>query len=77
MLAELALSSWETMIRRGLMIARGSCSPSEYRRMVSEKAAAAFHSAAALAGGRNQAAAVIAPWHRRATGNAKRLRRRR
>jgi hypothetical protein len=34
---ELALASWETIGRRGAMIARGTCSPSEYCRMGTER----------------------------------------
>jgi len=78
MLAELALSSWETIARRGWMMATGACPPGEYRRMTSEKGAAALRSTLSLASGRHRdaAAAWIAPWHRRAAANAKRLRKR-
>jgi len=40
MMAELAMASWETIARRTSMIARGTCSPAEYQRMIIEKAAA-------------------------------------
>lgn len=76
MIAELMLSSWETVARRAWMIAQGSCSAAEYRRMVNEKALAAYHSGLMLAKKRSNGAmlAALAPWHRRATANAKRLR---
>ena len=76
MLAELMFSSWEAMARRTLMMAQGNCSPGEYRRMVREKAQAAYLSSLALVGSRKATvAAALAPWHRRAKANAKRLRR--
>ncbi len=77
MLGEMALASLETIARRSWMMAQGRCSAAEYRRMVVEKAAAAQASAAVLARppGKRQAEAVLAPWRRRVTANAKRLRR--
>lgn len=76
MAAELALSSWETIAHRTRMMAQGGCSPAEYQRMVLEKMEAACHSGLALAfpGKGDAAAAVLAPWHSRATANARRLR---
>ena len=74
MMAELAMASWETIARRTSMIARGTCSPAEYQRMVIEKAAALQQSAVAVMTGRGKKA-VLAPWHKRATANARRLRR--
>jgi hypothetical protein len=74
MMAELALASWETIARRTAMIARGACTPAEYQRMVMEKAAALQQSALAVMTGRGEKAA-LQPWHRRATANARRLRR--
>jgi len=71
----LITASWETIARRSLMMARSTCTPAEYQRMVMEKAAAAQESALALLTGRGPKAALT-PWHRRATANAKRLRRR-
>jgi len=56
------------------MIARGALSPAEYQRMVLEKAAALQESALAMMTGRGKKAA-LAPWHKRATANARRLRR--
>lgn len=76
MLAELMLSSWETIARRSWMIADGSCSLDEYQRMVGEKLTAAQSSALALMiPGDDPLSAAIAPWHRRARSNALRLRR--
>jgi hypothetical protein len=72
--AELTLASWETIARRMMMMADGTCSPAEYARMVTEKAAAAQRSALALTGRRRGMRGVIGPWHRGATKNAKRLR---
>jgi hypothetical protein len=40
MMMEMAFASWETIGRRGQMMARGKCSPAEYSRMVLEKVAA-------------------------------------
>jgi hypothetical protein len=74
MMAELFTASWETMARRSSMIAKGVCPPVEYQRMVIEKAAALQQSAIAVMTGRGNKAA-LAPWHKRATANARRLRR--
>jgi hypothetical protein len=74
MMAELAMASWETIARRTSMIARGTCSPAEYQRMIIEKAAALQQSAVAAMTGRGNKAA-LRPWHKRATANARRLRR--
>jgi hypothetical protein len=76
MMTELMLASWETIALRSLMMASGACSPAEYQRMALEKAAAFQQSALAAMTGRGQQA-VLAPWHRRATANARRLRKRR
>ena len=74
MMTELAMASWETIARRSTMIARGALSAAEYQRMVLEKAAALQESAFAMVTRRGKKAA-LAPWHKRATANAKRLRR--
>jgi hypothetical protein len=74
MMTELAMASWETIARRSTMIARGALSAAEYQRMVLEKAAALQESALAMMTGRGKKAA-LAPWHKRATANARRLRR--
>jgi hypothetical protein len=78
MFAELALASWETVARRWLMMLNGTCSPAEYARMVFEKTAAAQGTALALSRPRShrKMSGAVAPWHRRAKANAKRLRRR-
>ena len=74
MMTEMMLASWETIARRTLMIAQNTCTPVEYKRMAMEKAAALQRSTLALMSGRD-ARAVLAPWHRSATANVKRLRR--
>jgi hypothetical protein len=74
MMAELAAASWETIARRSGVIARGSFTAAEYQRMVMEKAGALQQSVIALMTGRGKQAA-LAPWHKRATANARRLRR--
>jgi hypothetical protein len=74
MMARLTFASWETVLRRGLMMAQGTCTPAEYRRMRAEKVAAVQMSMAALVGGRSQAA-VLAPFVSRTQANVRRLRR--
>jgi hypothetical protein len=76
MLTDLTLASWETIARRTLLMAQNRCSVAEYQRMVHEKAQAALISSLLLvtSGGRASIASIIAPWHKRATANAKRLR---
>jgi hypothetical protein len=74
MMARLAAASWEIIFRRSLMIAQGTCTPAEYRRMAEEKMAAVQLSTAALLSGRGEAA-VMAPFVNRARANVKRLRR--
>jgi hypothetical protein len=73
-MARLAAASWETIFRRTLMMAQGTCTPAEYRRMAAEKMAAMHFSAAALMRGRGNAA-VLAPFVNRTRANVKRLRR--
>ena len=77
MTAQLMVASWEVIARRGLLMAQNRCSPLEYHRMMTEKIEAAQLSAVALmaVGGAASLAAVLAPWHRRAKANARRLRR--
>jgi hypothetical protein len=74
MMAELGFNAMEVIARRTAMMAAGTCSPAEYRRMVREKMAAMASSARLLAGGRS-GASLLAPWHSRAKKNAVRLRR--
>jgi len=71
------LSSWETIGRRSWMIATGTLSAAERRRMVSEKVGAALRSASAVMTGRHSWSAILGPWQQRASANAKRLRKRR
>jgi hypothetical protein len=73
-MTRLAAASWETMFRRGLMMAQGTCTPAEYRRMVAEKVAAAHASASALSRGHGTSS-VMAPYVRRTRANVRRLRR--
>ena len=74
MMTELGVTSWETILRRTAMIARGTCAPAEYQRMVVEKIAAAQKSAAVLARG-GSASAALAPFLKRTKANVRRLRR--
>ena len=76
MMMELAFASWETIGRRTLMMAQGTCSAAEYSRMMREKMAASEQSSALLlrSGLVPDWAGLMAPWHRRATSNARRLR---
>ena len=76
MMAELMVASWETVTRRALLIAENKCSPTEYKRMFDEKAEAAAIAGFILMsrGGRVTPALILAPWHRRAVANARRLR---
>jgi hypothetical protein len=77
MVAELAIASWQTMAYRMSMMALGTCPPAEYQKMAMEKLVAAQRSAvAALQPGRHPETALLAPWHRAAAANAKRLGRR-
>jgi hypothetical protein len=73
MMTELMMASWETIARRSLMMVQGTCSAAEYQRMTSENAAALQQLALAVLSGRGKRAA-LAPWHKRAIANAKRLR---
>ena len=73
-MALLTAASWETVIRRSLLMAQGACTPAEYWRMAEEKAAAVRSSVAAMLTGRSPAV-VVAPFVSRARANARRLRR--
>ena|ERR1700676_748036 len=73
-MTELMFSSFETIARRSWMLAQGKCSPTEFARMVLEKQRALSLSGFALLSGAS-AASILAPFHRGATANAKRLRR--
>jgi hypothetical protein len=74
LLFELGVASGETIARRSWMMAQGRCSPREQRRMVEEKSAAALASLAMLSDPKVDLAALLEPWHKAATANAKRLR---
>jgi len=74
MMTELMFSSFETIARRSWMLAQGTCSPTEFARMVLEKQQALSLSGFALLSGAS-AASILAPFHRGAAANAKRLRR--
>jgi hypothetical protein len=73
-MARLTAASWETIWRRTSLMARGACSPAEYRRMTAEKVAAMQMATRALMSGKGQAV-MLAPFVSRARANAKRLRR--
>jgi hypothetical protein len=77
LMTELAFASGETIIRRSLLMASGTCTRMEYTRMVLEKMAAFRGMAAQLAQPwmTLEMCALLAPWHSRATANARRLRR--
>jgi hypothetical protein len=74
MMTSMTLASWETMFHRTMMMAQGTCTMAEYQRMVLEKAEAAQSSMTALMTGQSPEA-VLAPYHKRARANARRLRR--
>jgi hypothetical protein len=74
MMARLTMASWETVWRRSLMMAQGTCTPAEYRRMTAEKAAAVQMSMGALMRGRGHTA-LLAPFVNRTLANVRRLHR--
>ena len=73
-MASLTATSWETILRRTLLMAKGACSATEYRRMTAEKVAAMQMSMGALMKGKGHAA-MLGPFVSRTRANAKRLRR--
>jgi hypothetical protein len=74
-LAELAWASWETIVHRSVLMMTGQCSAAEYQQMMHEKTAAGLKTGQMLlAGDHLSMNALLAPWHSRATANAKRLR---
>jgi hypothetical protein len=73
MMARITAASMETIFHRTAMMAKGSCSPAEYQRMVAEKVAAAQRSMAAMMSGKGLTS-VLAPYSARARANARRLR---
>jgi hypothetical protein len=74
MMGRLTAASLETIFHRASMMAKGTCSPAEYQRMVAEKATAMQRSMLAMMTGKG-AGSIVAPYLRRAGANAKRLRR--
>ena len=74
MMMQLAFASAETIARRNVLMATGTCSPAEYSRMVSEKCAAMQAAALAMMTGGSHAA-IVSPFLTRARSNARRLRR--
>nr|WP_294520942.1 hypothetical protein [uncultured Rhodopila sp.] len=73
-MARLTAASLETIFHRSVMMAQGTCSQAEYKRMVAEKVAAMQASTLAMMTGRGTAS-VMAPYLTRTRANAKRLRR--
>ncbi len=73
MFTELAMASWETVWHRTALMASGACTHAEYERMVHEKMRAMQLAGMALMTGQSTEA-VLRPFHKRATANAKRLR---
>jgi hypothetical protein len=73
MMTELATASFETIWHRTALMMTGACSPAEYQRMVTEKMSAMSVAGAAMMTG-GDAEAVLRPFHKHATANAKRLR---
>ncbi len=73
MMGELAAASWETMWHRSVLMLSGQCTAAEYEQMVTEKMAALQIAGSAVMAGRD-VAAVLRPFHKRATANARRLR---
>ena len=73
MFTELAMASWETVWHRTALMATGACTQAEYERMVHEKMQAMRQAGVALMTGQDTES-VLRPFHERATGNARRLR---
>jgi hypothetical protein len=73
MLAELTAASFETVWHRTALMMSGQCSAREYERMLTEKMRAMQLATAAMVSG-DSLEAVLHPYHKRATANARRLR---
>ena len=73
MLAELTAASFETMWHRTTLMMSGECTSNEYERMLTEKMRAVQLSTAAMVSG-DSLEAMLHPFHKRATANARRLR---
>jgi hypothetical protein len=69
---QVAIYSWETIARRTMMMANGTCSPAEYQKMIAEKSKAMLDSAVAMSSG--NVVAALKPWHTAARASARRLR---
>jgi hypothetical protein len=76
MMANMTKASLETITYRSILMAQNACPPEEYVRMVQEKTEAAMESGMKwmMSGGLASMESLMAPWHRRAVANAKRLR---
>ena len=75
MMVELAMAASETIFHRTWLMATGQCSPAEYQRMLAEKVKAAELTGRLVMSPRADSSALLAPWHRAARRNARRLRR--
>jgi hypothetical protein len=75
-MVELAMAASETIFHRTWLMATGQCSPMEYQRMVLEKLKAAQLIGLNAMSPSAYGPALLAPWHRAARNNARRLRRR-
>jgi hypothetical protein len=73
LMTELAAASWETVWHRTTLMMTGECTAAEYQRMFTEKMSALHLAGTAMMTG-GDAEAVLRPFHKRATANAKRLR---
>jgi hypothetical protein len=73
LMTELAAASWETVWHRTALMMTGECTAAEYQRMVTEKMSAMHLASAAMIRG-GDATEVLRPFHKRATANARRLR---
>ena len=75
MMVELAMAASETIFHRTWLMATGQCSPMEYQRMLAEKLKAAQLTGRLAMSPLADGSALLAPWHRAARRNARRLRR--
>ncbi|MBV8538761.1 MAG: hypothetical protein JO128_24400 [Alphaproteobacteria bacterium] len=75
MMMELAMAASETIFHRTWLMATGQCSPAEYQRMLAEKLKAAQLTGRLAMSPRADSSTLLAPWHRAARRNARRLRR--
>ncbi len=75
MMFELAAASAETIARRTWLMATGRCTPAEYTLMMMEKIKAAQQTSRRALSPRANGTTLLAPWHRAARRNSKRLRR--